>query len=174
MSGKTPINRLEGWPLSFHLCREEEERNSAAETGWNEQFLLSCNHRFYTFTVTLAQHAEGEQSHEWADRGVKQSKPGELCLVPVALRCCINTPTTWRPHKGRGQLGENKKAISCFCGRNNGAGWVNKGASHYPRSNSPSLNKHWVSACFMSIICLFLKSVQRLHPLNSPSSSDFN
>lgn len=37
MSGKTPINRLEGWLLSFHLCKEEDEswreENSVAETG---------------------------------------------------------------------------------------------------------------------------------------------
>lgn len=37
---------------------------------------------------------------------------------------------------------EEKKAISCFCGLDNGAGWANKGAAQYLRGNSPSLNKH--------------------------------
>ncbi len=45
-------------------------------------------------------------------------------------------------------------AMSCFCGSENGAGWANKGAAQSMRGNSPSLNKHWVSAGSMSIICL--------------------
>lgn len=52
----------------------------------------------------------------------------------------------------KGTTGE--KAMSCFCGLDNGAGWANKGAAQYMRGNSPSLNKHWVFAGSMSFICL--------------------
>lgn len=44
----------------------------------------------------------------------------------------------------------------CVCLRRSdeAARWANKGAAQYLRGNSPSLNKHWVSAGSRSIICL--------------------
>lgn len=45
----------------------------------------------------------------------------------------------------------------CICLRRSdeAARWANKGAAQYLRGNSPSLNKHRVSAGFRSVICLF-------------------
>lgn len=77
MSGKTPINRLEVWLLSFHLCKEEDEswkkQNSVAETGWNEQFLFGwfytrCTVLWFIRTFKLAKHAEKAMSKQTQER----------------------------------------------------------------------------------------------------------
>lgn len=69
MSGKTPINRLEVWPLSFHLCKEEQEswrkQNSVAETAVSSSSFVAITASvhatlYFTFIYTfkLTEHAE--------------------------------------------------------------------------------------------------------------------
>lgn len=68
MSGKTPINRLEGWPLSFHLCKEKD-KNGGKRMVQQKQVEMSSSSFVaitdsvisFSGTFKLAKHAERER-----------------------------------------------------------------------------------------------------------------
>lgn len=93
----------------------------------------------------MTKHAEKATSKQSEER----SKVSPFCTTLSTLQH-YNTNITQR----EGTTAGWKKAFSCFCGSDNGAGWANKGAALYLRGYSPSLNKHQVSACSMFITCL--------------------
>lgn len=153
MSGKTPINRLEGRRLSLHLRKrgrralEETEQSSRNSVKWALPLLNTDSNLHTVIWFNSTFKLSSMQRKPWANRyREKQSKPVFLYfdIITQILRKC----------KEKGQILAGRKAISCLCGLDNGAGWANKGAALYLRGYSPSLNKHQVSACYVFIICL--------------------
>lgn len=59
-----------------------------------------------------------------------------------------------------------------FCCVDNGAGWANRGAAHYLRGNSPSLNKHWLSACSCLIFAFICHICLKSFPLHRQKSEN--
>lgn len=96
-------------------------------------------------SLKLTEHAEKATSKQSQER----SKVSPFCS-PLSTLQHYNTNITQR----EGTTAGWKKAFSCLCGLDNGAGWANKGAALYLRGYSPSLNKHQVSACSMFITSL--------------------
>lgn len=59
-----------------------------------------------------------------------------------------------------------------FCCVDNGAGWANRGAAHYLQGNSPSLNKHWLSACSCLIFAFICHICLKSFPLHRQKSEN--
>lgn len=135
MSGKTPINRLEGGRLSFHLRKEERQKKEQEKT---EQ----CGRNRMKWVVPLSfgrsQHPWVQLHFWWAKRAKGATSKHTKQRSDVSLST-VNSVST-------------QQVVSFFfyfwC-VDHEAGWPNKGAAHYLRGNSPSLNKHKhrLSAC---------------------------
>lgn len=183
MSGKTPINRLESDVWAFTCAKRKKKRerqgnkNSGAENRSkmsSSSFVAQTLYRLLHSTLIHLSLQIGptcRESHEWTEQGKKQRKLGDLFLFKSFYIIHIFTlihrygPTQRKRDNWRGRGGG---AISCFCGLDNGARWANKGVAQYLRGNSPSLNKHQLSARSVSIIWLcFSYLFEGFCPLNS-------
>lgn len=158
MSGKTPINRLEGWRLSFHLCREERKKRAGRKT---EQ----CGRNRMKWAVP------GNTQHTLIHLRFQSAKRAKRATIKHTKQSS-NEVKVWQTV---GLFMHNRSSFFFFfyfCCVDNGAGWANRGAAHYLQGNSPSLNKHWLSACSCLIFAFICHICLKSFPLHRQKSEN--
>lgn len=142
MSGKTPINRLEG--MTSECSSVLRGSSGAKRTAWKQAGMSGSPFFFLVLLSAYICKACKDVSKSMSEQ-IERQRESQAWLAEMVLLNpkYVATTQTWSI-TAEGLLKKKKKAISCCCGLDNGAGWANKGVAQYLWGISPSFNKHSV------------------------------